>query len=149
MARKRRGWSRTSHDQNKYMMGVNIDSSLSKPFTNVQITYFSISMDNSLGWTIMKWNFSASLWPSDEPSDERAYSSTMNKKGRHFTDDIFKRIFLNENLIISIQYSMKFVPKGPIDNKLALVQVMAWCRIGDKPLPEPMLSQYTDANMRH
>ena len=42
-----------------------------------------------------------------------------------------------------------FVPKGPIDNKWALVQVMAWRRIGDKPLPEPMLIQFTDTYMRH
>ena len=33
-----------------------------------------------------------------------------------FTDDIFKHIFLNENIKISIQFSLKFVPKGPIDN---------------------------------
>ena len=29
--------------------------------------------------------------------------------------------------------SLKFVTKGPIDNILALVQVMAWRRQGDKP----------------
>ena len=31
-------------------------------------------------------------------------------------DDIFKCIFLNENLKILIQISLKFVPKGPVDN---------------------------------
>ena len=36
-------------------------------------------------------------------------------------DDIFKCIFLNENVRISIQISLKFVPKGRIDNNLALV----------------------------
>ena len=35
-------------------------------------------------------------------------------------DDIFKRIFLNENIRISIQISLKFIPKVPIDNKSAL-----------------------------
>ena len=30
-----------------------------------------------------------------------------------------------------------------------LVQLMAWRRTGDKPLPEPMLSQFTDAHMQH
>ena len=30
--------------------------------------------------------------------------------------------------------TLKFVAKGPIDNILALVQVMAWRRQGDKPL---------------
>ena len=38
-----------------------------------------------------------------------------------FTDDIFKHIFLNENIRISIQFSLKFVPEGPIDNIPALV----------------------------
>ena len=45
---------------------------------------------------------------------------------------------MNEKFRISIQISLKFVPKGPIDNKPALVQVMAWCWSGDKPLSEPM-----------
>ena len=43
-------------------------------------------------------------------------------------DDIFKCIFLNGNVIISIKISLKFVPKGPIDNKSGLLQVMAWHR---------------------
>ena len=64
-------------------------------------------------------------------------------------DDIFKRIFLNGNVIIYIQISLKFVPKSSIDNKPALVQVMAWRRIGDKPLSEPMLTWFTDGYMRH
>ena len=37
------------------------------------------------------------------------------------TDDILKCIFFNENIIISIQLSLKFVPKGPVDNIAALV----------------------------
>ena len=58
-------------------------------------------------------------------------------------------IFLNENVWIAIKISLKFVSKGPIDNKPAFVQVMAWRRTGDKPLPEPMLTQFIDAYMRH
>ena len=50
---------------------------------------------------------------------------------------------------VLFRISLKFVPKGPIDNKAALVQVMAWRWTGDKPLPEPMLAQFTDAYMRH
>ena len=59
--------------------------------------------------------------------------------GRHFADDIFKSIFLNENVWIPIKISLKFVPKGPINNNPALLQVMAWRRPGDKPLSEPMM----------
>ena len=59
--------------------------------------------------------------------------------GRHFPDDLFKWIFLNENVWISIKISLKFVLKGLINNIPALVQIMAWRRPGDKPLSEPMM----------
>ena len=64
-------------------------------------------------------------------------------------DDIFTCIFLNENYRIPIHISLKYVPMSPTDNKPALVQVMAWRRTGDKPLPEPMITQFIDAYMRH
>ena len=56
---------------------------------------------------------------------------------------------MTEKCFISIQISLKFVSEGPIDNKAALVQVMAWRQTGNKPLPEPMLAQFTDAYMLH
>ena len=62
------------------------------------------------------------------------------QNGRHFADDIFKRIFLFENVWISIKISVKFVPGEPIDNILALVQIIAQRRIGDKPLSEPKVA---------
>ena len=63
------------------------------------------------------------------------------QNGRHFADDIFKRIFFNENVWIPIQISLKFVPKGPINNIPALDRIMAWPRPGDKPLSEPMMAR--------
>ena len=65
------------------------------------------------------------------------------QNGRHFPDDTFKRIFLNENVRISIKISLKFVPQGPINNIPALVQIMAWRHPGDKPLSEPMTVSLT------
>ena len=56
---------------------------------------------------------------------------------------------MNEKLHILIRISLKFVPKCPIDDISALVQVMAWRQTGNKPLSEPMLSQFTDAYMQH
>ena len=61
------------------------------------------------------------------------------QNGRHFSDDIFKCTCLNENVWIPIKISLKFVPKGPINNIPALVQIMAWRRPGDKPLSAPMM----------
>ena len=64
-------------------------------------------------------------------------------------DDIFNYIFLNEYDRIPIQISLKYVPRSPIGDKPALVQVMVWRRTGDKPLPGPMVIQFIDAHMRH
>ena len=58
-------------------------------------------------------------------------------------------VFLNENDRIPIRFSIKFVPRSPIDNKPELFQVMAWRRTGDKPLLEPMLILFIDAYMQH
>ena len=63
----------------------------------------------------------------------------MRQNGCHFADDIFKCIFLNENVWIPVKISLKFVPKGPINSIPALVQIMAWRRPGGKPLSEPMM----------
>ena len=38
-----------------------------------------------------------------------------------FTEDIFRCIFMNEKFFIFIKFSLKFVPKGPIDNNPSLV----------------------------
>ena len=61
------------------------------------------------------------------------------QNGRHFADDIFKCIFLTENVWIAINISLKFVPKVQINNIPASVQIMDWRQPGDKPLSEPMM----------
>ena len=53
--------------------------------------------------------------------DEFVKTLRPRQDGRHFPDDSFKWIFLNENVWISIEVSLKFVPKGPINNIPALV----------------------------
>ena len=58
-------------------------------------------------------------------------------------------IFLNENVWILIKISLKFVPKGPINNIPALVQWMAWHQPVDKPLFEQFMAQVGDTYMRH
>ena len=71
---------------------------------------------------------------------DRNFINTLRPRqnGRRFADT-FKRIFLYENVRISIKISLKFVPKGPISNIPALVQIMAWRQSGGKPLSEPMM----------
>ena len=74
----------------------------------------------------------------------RWHCSTFNslgprQNGHHFADDIFNCISLNKNVWIPIKISLTFVPKGPINNISALVQIMAWRRLGDKPFSEPVM----------
>ena len=64
---------------------------------------------------------------------------------RHFVDDVFLRIFLIRNGYVLMRISLKCVSKAQIGDKSALVQVMDWRRIGDKPLPEPMMTKFHDA----
>ena len=61
------------------------------------------------------------------------------QNGCHFTDDSLKCIFLNENYQVLIQIMLKFVPEYPMNNIPALVQIMVWRRLGDKPLSEQMM----------
>ena len=55
-------------------------------------------------------------------------------------DDTLKYNFIIEIALISIRNSLKFVPKDPINNIPAMVQIMAWCRSGAKPLFEPIMA---------
>ena len=71
----------------------------------------------------------------------------LDKMAAILADD--KCINLNENYRIPIRISLKFIPRSPIDNKSASVEVVAWRWTGDKPLPEAMLTQFIDAYMRH
>ena len=83
--------------------------------------------------------FSWKALPSGGTADDGG-SSEMNNKdnqscwfntlrprqnGRHFVDDVFKCIFLNENVWISLMISLKFAPNVPINNIPVLVQIMA------------------------
>ena len=63
--------------------------------------------------------------------------SRPGQNGQHLADNIFKRIFFNEKVRILINISLKFVPKDPINNNSALVQIIAWRHTGDKPSFEP------------
>ena len=58
--------------------------------------------------------------------------------GYRFPNDIFKCIFVNENVLILIEISLKFVPKVQINDIQALVQIMAGCPLGDMPLSGPV-----------
>ena len=66
-----------------------------------------------------------------------------------FFSNIFKGFFMNEKFCISIWFSLKLVSNDQMDSKTALGCVKAWCRTGEKLLPEPVLTQITNAYTRH
>ena len=71
-----------------------------------------------------------------------AWTFDIKQNDQHFQNDIFKCIFSNENIWISINISLKFVLKCPINNIPALVQIMVWRRLGDKSLSESLMVRW-------
>ena len=63
----------------------------------------------------------------------------LRQNGRHLLDDIFKCLFLNENVSVAIKIVLGFVAEGPINSIPELFQVMAWRRPSEKPLSETMM----------
>ena len=79
--------------------------------------------------------------------DGDGFGRSLKTKWQPKSDDIFKCIFLNENIWTLTKISLKFVPKGPINNIPALVQILAWHRPGDKSLSEPMIYWHIYASL--
>ena len=82
--------------------------------------------------------------PALHPSRISVYTGNINtlrpkQNGRHFADNIFKGIFMNENIYIWINISLKFILRDPLNNIPSLIQIMAWPRPGEKTLSEPMM----------
>ena len=57
-----------------------------------------------------------------------------------FAGDIFKYIFVNENVCILIKISQNFVPEDPVVISRNWFRLIAWCLLGAMPLPEPILT---------
>ena len=48
-----------------------------------------------------------------------------------------------------LKFCTEVISKSPVDNKSALDQMVVWHQTGNKPLPDPMMTQFTDACMHH
>ena len=78
-------------------------------------------------------------WHSGLYENIRSINSLrLRQNGCYFADNIFKCIFFNENVWIVIKISLNFILKCPINNILAMVEIMACPRPGYKPLSEPI-----------
>ena len=102
-----------------------------------EIVHFNSTSQASYGVTIVTGEkYHLLYWWYSPYQKDQALLNTLRPRqnGRHYPDDIFRCIFLNKNIQISIKISPKFVAKSLINNIAALVQIMAWRRPGDKPL---------------
>ena len=102
------------------------------------LTYRHMLMHNQLWW--LKLTIPEPI--TDDVQTHAFNTLRLMQNDRHFPDDIFKWIFLIEDIWISLKISLKFVPNHAnvrINNILALVQIMAWHRPGAKLLSEPMM----------
>ena len=112
-----------------YMVSLNIDSGNGLVHNGIKLLSEAILICHL--WEVRRHS------PMVADGQFRTLMSRQN--GRHFTVDIFKCIFLNENVWISLKITLRFVPKVPVNNIPALVQIMAWRWPGDKPLSEPVM----------
>ena len=103
------------------------------------MVHVSWGIDNGANfvWLRMKWY--SKIYGSLFSRHQWVNTLRPRRNSGHFSDDIFNSIFLNENVWTPIKISLKFVPKGLINNISALVHIMAWRRPGDKPLSEPVV----------
>ena len=101
----------------------------------VNVIIISQSVRISLPWPawLTQMTSGDSLWREVE-SVENTLRPTQD--GHYLSNDTFESFFVNENVRISIEISLKFVR---INNITALVQIMAWRQAGDNPLSEPMM----------
>ena len=130
-------WGRHCH-YNDVIMSV-----MSSLITSLTIVYSSV-YSAADQW---KHQSSASLafvkgihrWPVNSPHKWPVTRKMFPFDDVIIPDDVLNWIFLNENVRISITISLKFVPRGPINDISALVQIMARRRPGGKALSEPVM----------
>ena len=115
------------------------------PFDDVILCLTRTKPNNARMACIIQWIYCICRRNVRSQSSYCSNSSPLDKMVAISVDDIFKCI----SWMKMIQISQKLFHMSPIDNKRALVQVMTWRRIDDEPLPEPMMTQFTDAYMKH
>ena len=97
-------------------------------FGAAYIRYFTVVLSTFMSYSepFFQRCFTDTLGLCSLCYNDRIALNTLRSRqnGRHFTDDIFKCIFLSENVWILIKISLKFVPKGPINNIPALIQII-------------------------
>ena len=56
---------------------------------------------------------------------------------------------MKEYFRILTEISLKFVPHSSMNDKSVMIQIMAWGQTGDRPLPEQMKTDFSDAYIHY
>ena len=91
-------------------------------------------LNNSIWWqaSLMKTYLSPSL-----------NTLRLRQNGHHFADNILKIIFSNKNSVFFFNWNFTEISSWGFNWQISsLVQIMAWCWIGDKPLSEPIMGLF-------
>ena len=139
-----------------HLINVSTENHVSDSFTHCLICFefyqsFFIKGNIKIADISRMWAYRKKKFNYDHACMQRTLDSMAMADGWHGIDtlrlrqngqnttDIYKCIFLNENMWISAKISLKFVPRGPIKNIPALVQMMDFHWPDDKPLSEPIM----------
>ena len=94
------------------------------------VVYFNVFLHSNVCWL---WNIQGNY-----VSSVMFLTHWGRDKMATILQTAFWNAFFNENICVPIKISLMCVLWGPIDNIPALLQIMTWRRLGDKPLSEPM-----------
>ena len=111
----------------KYILRIKYAQNTSYAFVDITDTTYVRTIDTFYYWGKCKYPGPLLIhWGRD-------------KMATIFQTTFSNAFFFNDKVKILIKISLKFVPKGPINNIPALIQIMAWRWPGDKPLSAPMM----------
>ena len=95
-------------------------------------------------------NNNVKIWNLMNPMKSKIFDLKINtlrlrQNGRHFANDLFKRIFVNEKVRIFVQISLKFILECPINNN------QHWFRwwLGAKKATSHYLNQWWSSLLMH
>ena len=74
---------------------------------------------------------------------------TWDKKAAIWQIQILNSFCSMKIVVFWFKFHKKHVPKCPVYNKQALVQIMIWHQTGDKPSSGPMVAYFNDVYMWH
>ena len=103
----------------KRFLGLNLQAAAPSPKRQSVSRERGIRCTDVVNWANERKSFPMWIHLRSHPGISRTLAVPKSSRQymlTHFADDIFKRIFFNEDVWISIKISLTFVARGPINN---------------------------------